>query len=249
MEININCCCCFHLSVVSNSFATLWTVTHHASLSMEFSRQEYWNGLPFPSLKDLPDLGIEPVSPALASRFFTPEPPGKSKYKCINIQTYIHIYICILGGCLRRDLHALLEKELSNFSPRVPAAPCTWSDPSVTSFGSPTQQPTPVLLPGKSHGWRSLAGYSPWGRKESDMTERLHFFLLHSLNTPLRARGVAGLSGFAQGCRPPRLGFLGELAQHQPGRASGPLGQDSLGRARGWSLIHAAYAPGQSAAE
>ena len=35
--------------------------------------------------------------------------------------------------------------------------------------------PTPVLLPGKSHGWRSLVGYSPWGREESDMTERLHF--------------------------------------------------------------------------
>ena len=35
-------------------------------------------------------------------------------------------------------------------------------------------QPTPVLLPGKSHGWRSLAGYNPWGCKESDTTERLH---------------------------------------------------------------------------
>ena len=35
--------------------------------------------------------------------------------------------------------------------------------------------PTPVRLPGKSHGWRSLVGYSPWGRTESDMTERLHF--------------------------------------------------------------------------
>ena len=35
--------------------------------------------------------------------------------------------------------------------------------------------PTPVLLPGKSHGWRSLEGCSPWGRRESDMTERLHF--------------------------------------------------------------------------
>ena len=35
--------------------------------------------------------------------------------------------------------------------------------------------PTPVLLPGKSHGWRSLVGFSPWGRWESDMTERLHF--------------------------------------------------------------------------
>ena len=36
-------------------------------------------------------------------------------------------------------------------------------------------QPTPVLLPGKSHGQRSLVGYSPWGRKESDTTESLHF--------------------------------------------------------------------------
>ena len=35
--------------------------------------------------------------------------------------------------------------------------------------------PTPVLLPGKSHVWRSLVGYSPWGHTESDMTERLHF--------------------------------------------------------------------------
>ena len=38
--------------------------------------------------------------------------------------------------------------------------------------------PTPVPLPGKSHGWTRLVGYSPWGRKESDTTERLHFTLL-----------------------------------------------------------------------
>ena len=36
-------------------------------------------------------------------------------------------------------------------------------------------QPAPVFLPGKSHGWRSLVGYCPWGRKESDTTERLHY--------------------------------------------------------------------------
>ena len=41
-------------------------------------------------------------------------------------------------------------------------------------------QPTPVFLPGKSHGWGSLVGYSPWGRKESDMTERLHFHFQRS---------------------------------------------------------------------
>ena len=40
-------------------------------------------------------------------------------------------------------------------------------------------QPTPVFLPGKSHGQRSLAGYSPWGLKESDTTELLHFQFSH----------------------------------------------------------------------
>ena len=40
------------------------------------------------------------------------------------------------------------------------------------------QSATPVLLPGESHGWRSLVGCSPWGREESDMTERLHFHAL-----------------------------------------------------------------------
>ena len=42
-----------------------WTVVYQASLSMGFSRQEYWSGLPFPSPGDLPDLGIKPKSPAL----------------------------------------------------------------------------------------------------------------------------------------------------------------------------------------
>ena len=49
---------------MSNS-ATPWTVAHQTPLSMEFSRQEYWSGLPFSSLGDLPDPGIKPRSPAL----------------------------------------------------------------------------------------------------------------------------------------------------------------------------------------
>ena len=61
-------------------FVISWTVAHQAPLSMGFSRQEYWSGLPFPSLGDLPDLGIKPVSPLLASRFFTTMPPGKPVY-------------------------------------------------------------------------------------------------------------------------------------------------------------------------
>ena len=52
-------------SVMSNS-ETLWTVACQAPLSMEFSRQEYWSGLPCPPPGDLPDPGIEPVFPSLA---------------------------------------------------------------------------------------------------------------------------------------------------------------------------------------
>ena len=44
---------------------------------MGFVRPEYWSGLPFPSMGDIPDPGIKPVSPVLAGRFFTTEPPGR----------------------------------------------------------------------------------------------------------------------------------------------------------------------------
>ena len=57
-------------------FATPWAVAHQAPLSMGFSRQEDWSGLPFPSPGALPNLGIELVFPALAGSFFTPDPPG-----------------------------------------------------------------------------------------------------------------------------------------------------------------------------
>ena len=59
---------------MSDSFATPSTVARQAPLSMEFSRQEYWSGLLLHFPGDLPDLGTEPESPALAVRFFTIEP-------------------------------------------------------------------------------------------------------------------------------------------------------------------------------
>ena len=52
-------------------FVTPWTIVCRVSLSVEFPRQEYWSGLPFPSPGDLPDSGIKSVSPELAGRFFT----------------------------------------------------------------------------------------------------------------------------------------------------------------------------------
>ena len=60
-------------------FVTPWTVAHQAPLSMGFSRQEYWSGLPFPSPGDLPDPDIEPRSPALQADALTSEPPGVKK--------------------------------------------------------------------------------------------------------------------------------------------------------------------------
>ena len=60
-------------------FATPWTVAHQAPLSMGFSRQEYWSGLPFPSPGDLSYPGIEPKSPALQADALTSEPPGVKK--------------------------------------------------------------------------------------------------------------------------------------------------------------------------
>ena len=65
-------------------FSTTWTVTHQAPLSMEFSRQEYWSGLPFPSPGDLPNPGIESGSSTLQVDALPSEPPGKPT---INSQT------------------------------------------------------------------------------------------------------------------------------------------------------------------
>ena len=56
-------------------FATSWTVAYQAPLSVGFSRQECWSGLPFPSPGDLPDPGIEPGSPALQADALPSEPP------------------------------------------------------------------------------------------------------------------------------------------------------------------------------
>ena len=70
---------CVHVLICLRLFATPWIVAHQAPLSMEFSRQEYWSELPFPTLGDLPDPGIKPGSlatPVLAGQFFITEPPG-----------------------------------------------------------------------------------------------------------------------------------------------------------------------------
>ena len=94
-------------------FATPWTVAYQAFLSMGFSRQEYWSGLPFPSPGDLPNPGIKPTSlasPALAGGFFTAELSGKPYiYTCI----YTQIKICSFSDDYKS---ILLKKFLKNGS-------------------------------------------------------------------------------------------------------------------------------------
>ena len=93
-------CVCAQLVPCVWLFATPWTIAHQTLLSMVFSRQEYWSGLPFPTLGDLPDPGVKPkslVSPALARGFFIIEPPGKpwTKLLLLLLSHFSHVRLCV----------------------------------------------------------------------------------------------------------------------------------------------------------
>ena len=78
-------------------FAAPWAIAHQAPLSLEFSKQEYCRGLPFPTPGDHPDPGTEPTSAALAGEFFTTEPPGKPVLyldsTLVNILPYLYPFL------------------------------------------------------------------------------------------------------------------------------------------------------------
>ena len=76
---------CYSLSRVQ-LFATWWTTACRTPLSMEFFRQEYWSGLPFPSPGDIPDLVIKHGSPALQADSLLSEPPGKPSASSVFLQ-------------------------------------------------------------------------------------------------------------------------------------------------------------------
>ena len=88
-------------------YVTPWTAAHQTLLSMRFSRQEYWSGLPFPTLGDLPDLEIEPeslLSPGLGGIFFTTALPGNPIPTYCNPKFNIKYYILSPQSdlCLKR---------------------------------------------------------------------------------------------------------------------------------------------------
>ena len=123
---------------------TLWTIAHQAPLSMGFFRQKYWSGLSCPPPGDLSPPGTEPASlesPALIGRFFTTNIPK----------------LGFPGSSAVKNPPAMQEMRVQSLGQEDPLG------------GG--MQPTPVFLPGGSHGQRSLVGYRPWGCKELDMTE------------------------------------------------------------------------------
>ena len=82
---------------------TLWTVAWQVPLSMGFSRQEYWSGLPCLSLGDLPDPGIKPMSlmsPPLAGRFLPLVPPGKPMHVYTHTKRYMTTLNCLWYVCV-----------------------------------------------------------------------------------------------------------------------------------------------------
>ena len=102
---------CFHekwsCSVMCDS---LWTVAYQVPTSVEFSRQEYWSGLTFPSPGDLPDLGVEPRSPALQADVLPSEPPGKHYVFMMTSESLNTLFL--LCPCLFTFVHFLCVCEL-----------------------------------------------------------------------------------------------------------------------------------------
>ena len=150
-------------------FATPWTVAYKAPLSMEFSRQEYWSGLPFPSPGDPPDPGVKPRfkprSPALQADALPSEPPGEpthTYYMEKEMSTHSSILVWRIpwteepGGLLSMGLHSIghewndlvcmhaLEKEMATHSSIL-----AWRIPG-------TEEPDGVCL---------------WGHTECNTTE------------------------------------------------------------------------------
>ena len=132
---------CVSHSVVSDS-ATPWTVACQASLSMGFSRQEYWSGLPFSLPGHLPDPGIEPRSPALQADSLPSEPLRKpwllakdgGKYLLLDYSLSLTMFkLSIVSLFLRHKIHLVRSLKCTNLKST------TWNF-YICTFHAPTTQ-------------------------------------------------------------------------------------------------------------
>ena len=100
-------------------FATPWTITYQTPLTMGFSKQRYWSGLPFPSPWDFPDPGIKPRSPTLQADTLPSEPSGKPK----NVQTTVQLIALISHSSkvMLKIFHAMLQQYMNWEFPDVQA--------------------------------------------------------------------------------------------------------------------------------
>ena len=144
-------------------FATPWIVAYQAPQSMEFFRQDYWSGLPFPSPGNLPDPGIEPGSPALQADALPSEPPGspfigRAKAKT---ETPIPWPLDVKNWLIGKDPDA--GKDWGQKEKRGT------EDEMVGWHHQPNGHEF-EQTPRERAGQRSLACCNPWGYKESDTT-------------------------------------------------------------------------------
>ena len=111
-------CVCVGRSVMYDSLPPIDCMgSIQAPLSMGFSRQEYWSGLPFPSPGDLPDPGIERRSPTLQADSLPCEPPGKHvAYYCKVIAVGDMLVDCLTEGPTHKSFDSLFAKIIKNFT-------------------------------------------------------------------------------------------------------------------------------------
>ena len=141
---------------------------------MGFSRQEYWSGVPLPSPKVGLKLNIQKTKIMASGPITSWEMDGET-VETVSGFIFLSSKITADGDCsheIKRGL-LLVRKVMTNLD---------------GIFWRRQWHPTPLLLPGKSHGQRSLVGCSPWGRQESDTTSDFTFtFHLHTLEKEMAA--------------------------------------------------------------
>ena len=167
--------------------ATPQTAAHQASLSLRFSRQEHWSGLPFPS--PMHESEVAQSYPTLSNTMDC-SPPGPSIHGipqarglewAATASSHPWSYYMLIPNFEDRGK----EQERGNI---LIYKFCLKIHSGVMQNGELTLEKGmathPSILPGKSHGERSLAGYSPWGRKnQSDTTQQLNQCHHHTCKT------------------------------------------------------------------
>ena len=158
---------CIHVLSHVCLFVTPWTVARQAPLSTEFSRQEYWRGLPFPTPEDLPKPGIKPVSlafPALAGRFFTTSATWEAQSLAYGTPLQ---YSCLENpmdkGAWKAAVH-VVTKSWTGLSDFTFTFHFHELEKEMATHSS-------VLAWRITGGWGSLVGCRLWGRTESDTPE------------------------------------------------------------------------------